>query len=141
MHKLSILLLLVIASRSTAAVATQYNAVFKAQTGWDIYTGGVYRYGPSIIENNDGSIDAWFAAPGGQFGEMILYYNDSGVPYPVGLSIENTAAQKFIAVDPFYAINVFCPAWGSSNSSLTFSLYRWQTDYNTTLASAALLTK
>ncbi|CAF1395694.1 unnamed protein product [Adineta steineri] len=110
MHKLIILLLLVIASRSTAAVAIQYNAIFKAQTGWDIYTGGVYRYGPSIIENSDGSIDAWFAAPGGQFGEMILYYNDTGIPYPVGLSTENTAAQKFIAVNPFYAINVFCPA-------------------------------
>ena len=25
------------------------------ETGWDIYTGGQYRYGPSIIVNKDGS--------------------------------------------------------------------------------------
>ena len=24
------------------------------EPGWDIYTGGVYRYGPSIIVENDG---------------------------------------------------------------------------------------
>ena len=35
------------------------------EPGWDIYTGGVYRYGPSIIVGKDGAIDAWFAAPGG----------------------------------------------------------------------------
>ena len=27
------------------------------ETGWDIYTGGQYRYGPSIIVNKDGSVD------------------------------------------------------------------------------------
>ena len=41
-----------------------------AKAGWDIYVagndrdGGNYRYGPSIIVNDDGSIDAWFSANG-----------------------------------------------------------------------------
>ena len=36
--------------------------VFKLKnSGWDIYEGENYRYGPSIIINDDGSIDAWFA--------------------------------------------------------------------------------
>ena len=35
-----------------------------ADAGWDIYKAGTYRYGPSIIINDDGSIDAWFAASG-----------------------------------------------------------------------------
>ncbi len=37
--------------------------------GWDIYTpqastGYAYRYGPSIIQNEDGSMDAWFSCMG-----------------------------------------------------------------------------
>ena len=32
------------------------------QTGWQIFPGQGYRYGPSIIVNDDGSIDMWFAA-------------------------------------------------------------------------------
>jgi len=37
-------------------------------SGWDIFDashGGAYRYGPSMIINDDGSMDAWFASPGG----------------------------------------------------------------------------
>lgn len=38
-------------------------------SGWDIYTpqastGYAYRYGPSIIQNEDGSLDAWFSCMG-----------------------------------------------------------------------------
>ena len=35
-----------------------------AREGWDIYTGPNYRYGPSIIINDDNSIDIWLATPG-----------------------------------------------------------------------------
>jgi hypothetical protein len=41
----------------------------KALPGWDIYIAGVYRYGPSIIINDDNTIDAWFAAPGDKYDE------------------------------------------------------------------------
>jgi len=40
----------------------------EAQPGWVIFDakqGGAYHYGPSLIINPDGSIDAWFASPGG----------------------------------------------------------------------------
>ena len=33
-------------------------------SGWQIYPGGGYRYGPSIIINSDNSIDMWLSAPG-----------------------------------------------------------------------------
>ena len=47
------------------------------EPGWDIYTGGVYRYGPSIIVEKDGSIDAWFAAPGGYHDGKNLKYDEN----------------------------------------------------------------
>ncbi|HWV64974.1 hypothetical protein [Chitinophaga sp.] len=88
---------------------TIYSDTFNVAAGWDIYTGGVYRYGPSIIRHPDGSFDAWFAAPGGTFGDKVLYFNEGGLQSPVGLSGGNTAAQQFTAASPFYAINVACP--------------------------------
>ena len=41
----------------------------QAQPGWVIFDakkGGAYHYGPSLIINPDGAIDAWFASPGGR---------------------------------------------------------------------------
>ena len=35
-----------------------------ARDGWEIYTGPNYRYGPSIIINDDNSIDIWLATSG-----------------------------------------------------------------------------
>ena len=104
-------------------------------TGWDIYLAGVYRYGPSIILNNDGSIDAWFAAEGDSFGEKIINYpkeDPSHIPTP--LSGDATAAQRFSSAQPFYAIRVGCPTWGSADSDLTMSLYQWNSSYELTLA-------
>lgn len=51
--------------------ASKYISIKAADTGKDIFqlTEGIsygYRYGPSLITNADGSIDAWFAAPGGK---------------------------------------------------------------------------
>jgi hypothetical protein len=106
---------------------------FSVGAAWDIYDGGQYRYGPSIIRNADNSIDVWFAAPGGNFGERVLHYRDAPEQSPVSLKGPSTAAQKFAAAAPFYGVAVVCPNWNSTNSSLTFSLYRWHTDYATTL--------
>lgn len=104
----------------------------------DIYQGGQYRYGPSIIHNADNSIDVWFAAPGGIFGKRVLHYRESAVQSPVSLKGNATAAQKFTAATPFYGIAVVCPNWHTNNSSLTFKLYAWDTDYATTLKGASL---
>lgn len=118
-----------------------YANIPAVKVGWDIYSGGVYRYGPSIIVNEDNSIDAWFATPGDVFGERLKNFNDQDDRLPVSLATAINAAQKFTAAEPFYAVQVNCPNWASNNSSLTLSLYAWQTDYQTTLASAAVATK
>ena len=51
------------------ADTTKFVKITAADTGNDIYTPAkkqsyVYRYGPSLIRNADGSIDAFFSAPG-----------------------------------------------------------------------------
>lgn len=152
MNKLSIFLWLILAascSKSTSTIKIEeepppndsaFNAVFTVQPGWNIYTGGVYRYGPSIIQNSDGSIDAWFAAPGDVFGDKEFHFPDAGTQSPVQLNAGNTAAQKFATTQAFYAVAVACPNWNTPNSNLTFSLYKWNTDYATTLAGTALQT-
>jgi len=122
------------AKNITAAKTTLLSAVFTADAGWDIYPGGGYRYGPSIIRNADGSIDAWFAAPGGSFDSRQLLYSDPGTQSPLPLSTGNRAAQQFTAGSSFYAIAVACPNWNSTNSSITLTLYQWNTDYATTVA-------
>src|SRR5262249_33487904 len=35
-----------------------------ATTGWQIFPGGGYRYGPSIVMNDDGSIEMFTCSPG-----------------------------------------------------------------------------
>jgi hypothetical protein len=35
-----------------------------ATQGWQIYSGGGYRYGPSIVRHPDGSLDLWTCSPG-----------------------------------------------------------------------------
>ena len=118
----------------------KYNVIPGVKTGWDIYEGGVYRYGPSIIINSDGSVDAWFAAPGDVFGEAVKNYNDQDTQVALSLTSKVTVAQKFSAFDPFYAIQVSCPNWNSANSSLTLSLYQWNTDYKSTISAGAIRT-
>ena len=54
---------------SSASDNGNYFNVSLKNSGWDIYTpssstGYAYRYGPSIIQNDDGSFDAWFACKG-----------------------------------------------------------------------------
>lgn len=52
------------------ADTSKYLNVTLLNAGGDIYTppedSAGYRYGPSMFVNADGSIDAWFAAPGGK---------------------------------------------------------------------------
>ncbi len=105
---------------------------------WDIYTGETYRYGPSIIINDDGSVDAWFAASGGSFGDDVLLSSNTG---QAALSLgSNVAAQKFTAGVPFWKIGVSCPNWSGQHCGFTFNLYRWNTDYATTVAAHPIAT-
>ena len=71
-----------------------YDVVPVAESGWDIYTGTGYRYGASIIVNDDSSVDLWLAAPGGTFGEGVkTYLSDEKEAQPLGT--EGTLAQYF----------------------------------------------
>ncbi len=124
----------------TVQGTSKYTDVPGIKPGWDIYPGGGYRYGPSIIINADGSIDAWFATPGDFFGDRVKNYNDPDDQTPIPMSSGVTAAQKFSTAESFYAIQVRCPSWGSTTASLTLSLFHWNADYNTTIAGTAMAT-
>lgn len=115
------------------------NALFEAQPGWDIYKAGSYRYGPSIIINADGSIDAWFAAPGDTYNKKL--YPDGIDKTPIQLTGDAIAAQKFTAANPFYGVGVVCPSWGNSIGNLTLTLYKWNIDYTTTVKGSVLASK
>lgn len=41
-----------------------------ANIGWDIFRGGAFRYGPSMIINDDDTIDCWLAGSAGVPGEV-----------------------------------------------------------------------
>lgn len=56
------LLLILVLRYAAADTSTSDTLSIINRTGWQIFTGQGYRYGPSIIANADGSIDMWFAA-------------------------------------------------------------------------------
>ena len=94
-------------------------------TGWDIYSGENYRYGPSIIINYDGSINAWFAAVGDFHGSWNLLYNDKANKVALGITDKNSIGQKFTASNPFWAIKIISPNWSDSHCGYTLNLYSW----------------
>ena len=110
-----------------------YDVVPRAGQGWDIYTGTGYRYGASIIVNDDKSIDLWLAAPGGTFGDGIrTYLSEEKEARPLGET--GTLAQYFRFPQEFACVALFCPSWNSTSECFTLSLYRWDTDYGTTVS-------
>jgi hypothetical protein len=114
------------------------NDVFAASAGWNIYVAGVYRYGPSIIINSDNSIDAWFAAPGDTYNTKLYTDGDGISKTAVALSGTNVVAQKFTIGNAFYGVGVPSPTWGSTVNGLTIKLYKWNTNYSTTIAGTPL---
>lgn len=45
-----------------------------------------------------------------------------------------TAGMKFTATAPFYGVEALCLSWGDNIGNLTFTLYKWNTNYATTVA-------
>ncbi|MEC3880176.1 hypothetical protein [Parapedobacter sp. 10938] len=119
-------------------VKSGYNRVFSPKAGWDVYDGGGYRYGPSIITDDDGLIQAWFASPGAVHGMDVLLYHADASPRPIAIESSDIVAQHFMATDAFYSINVRCPNWNSTNSALTLRLYSWLGDYATSIATSPI---
>lgn len=111
-----------------------------AGEGHDIYTGPNYRYGPSIIINEDNSIDIWLATPGDYYGEtLLLYTTDAQEAAQLGES--SSFGQKFTMAHPFGFISLQCPSWGSAEECFTLSLYKWSTDYAATVSTEPVASK
>lgn len=127
-----ILTLLVLLTTAVCAVS------ITPSDGWVIYNGGGYRYGPSVIINDDKSVDAWFSSPGSD--ETDLFdRNNSGTAYQ--LSGQNSVAQKFHSDKALDNISVVCATWSTTDSSIHFALYKWNTDYATTVAGTPISDK
>ncbi len=75
---------------------------------------------------------------GGNSSEL---YEEVGSHTPVQLSGTNSAAEKFKATDLFDKISVNCPSWSNNIGNLTLSLYKWNTDYNTTISASPVVKK
>jgi hypothetical protein len=50
------------------------------------------------------------------------------------------AAQYFKSSSEFYAVQVRCPSWGSSNESITLKFFKWNNDYETTTSAEPIYT-
>ena len=127
------------AQRANAQTITKCDDLMKALPGWDIYKAGTYRYGPCLIINDDGSIDAWFAASGGSYGTR--YYKDNSSSTPVQIASVSTVGQAFTAKEPFYRVSVRCPTWNSSSEKVTISVYKWLLSYTSSVNQKPLYTK
>lgn len=65
-----------------------------------------------------------------------LLYNEESPYTPVELTGgDNTAAAKISAKSTFKSIEVFCPSWNNDIGNLTLKLYKWNSNYYTTIAS------
>ena len=115
---------------------------FTAEAGWDIYKAGTYRYGPSIIINDDGSLDAWFAASGSTFVDDLgekLFVDEGTLPVELA-KVEVGIA--FTTDKPFYDVQAYCPTWNTNGTeSMTMSLYEWDSSYATTVSRPPIASK
>jgi hypothetical protein len=76
-----------------------------------------------------------------------LWFMWNGKPlimaYPESLVAQNggSAALKFTATAPFYAVNASCPSWGNSVGNITFNLYKWNTNYSQSISGIPIASK
>lgn len=115
-----------------------------AGDGWTVYDGGVYRYGPSMIINDDGSMDAYFAAPGQSYTKDDLDYgtyttNEAKGETSYYLCDIGVAAQLVASNTPFYAIAIKTfneKSYG--NDVMNVKAYEWKGDYASTVAGSPI---
>ncbi len=77
--------------------------------------------------------DLWFTWNGKP---LIMAYPEVLVPMS-----GDKAGLKFTATAPFYAINASCPSWGNNVGNITFRLYKWNTNYVTSVAGTPVAEK
>jgi hypothetical protein len=100
-----------------------------------------YRYGPSIIVNDDGSLDVWTSKEGGNFLYYGLYaYQETGSRSKKAAS-GHTFAQYFNIQNKFRAIQVRMYGTGSEADNIVISLYKWAGSYAATLATTPIASR
>ncbi len=129
-----------IVSRTVTVTQDQFRQpVPTVATGKDIYTSTgsyQYRYGPSIIMHDDGTIEAWFARTGQN--SVVGGYMCKRTGSQKSMTLEGrTVAQYFNVQHSFKALNIYRSAGGNA----TVKLYKWKGSYDATVASAPLATK
>ena len=137
--KLFLLPFLLLPLMAAAQTINKTSDLMTSLSGWDIYKAGTYRYGPCFIQNDDGSIDAWFAASGGTYGDK--YYNPSTTQSPVQIVAVGSVGEYFVAKEDFYCLSICCPTWSSADESVTISVYQWRNSYTATLRTTPLYSK
>ncbi len=68
-------------------------------------------------------------------------YSSVGNQTAVQITSGNTPAVKFTADYSFNGVEAFCPSYSNNTGSLTMKLYKWNTDYNTTIAGTPIATQ
>lgn len=61
-----------------------------------------------------------------------IYYN--GATRFLDQAGDQTAGLKFTATAPFYAVAATCPSWGNNIGNLTYKLFKWNTNYATSVS-------
>jgi len=82
----------------------------------DLYQPGLYK-------------DLWFMWNGKP---LIMAYPE------MLIATSNTAGLKFTSDSSFVGVDACCPSWGNNIGDLTLKLYKWNTDYATTVASTPI---
>lgn len=60
--------------------------------------------------------------------------NGTWTPYPFSKTDPNTMAQSFQATGDFSAVGFHSPTWNGTGAGYRLTLYKWVTDYNTSIS-------
>lgn len=116
----------------------------RAGSGVNLYTapsGAHYRYGPSIIVNDDGSIDVWTSKEGGRYLDCTSDYlcQENTTRSKVAAS-GHTIAQYFNVQHRFMRVMVNLYGTGTTADAVTLRLYKWAGSYAATVAGSPINT-
>ena len=76
-----------------------------------------------------------------------LWFMWNGKPlimaYPESIVTQSgaTAGLKFTAKSPFYGVDAACPSWGNTIGNITFTLYKWNTNYSQSVSGTPIATQ
>uniref|UniRef100_UPI0025C34774 DNRLRE domain-containing protein n=1 Tax=Clostridium sp. UBA4548 TaxID=1946361 RepID=UPI0025C34774 len=120
--------------KTVNGVKTSYNLIGDKVTYEDNGTDKVYY----TYDANGKLLSMNLRAPDSYSNDL---YELVGSETAIQLSGSNSAAEKFNATKPFDRVSVNCPSWSNNIGNLTLSLYKWKTDYNTTISASPIASK